>query len=71
VPSSCTSPVRLTAVVAAPENAIDAVLAKQTHVGDLVRNEWLYLIRIADDGTTFRRRRARGWEDVAIPALAP
>lgn len=51
-------PLRLTTVLAAPTEAIDAVLAKHTSISDLVDNGWLHLFAHDDNGLL--RRRARG-----------
>lgn len=56
-------PVRLNVFVAAPEAAIDAVLARRDVVRDLVTNEWVFLHAIADHGRTIRRCLAPGrWQ---------
>ena len=48
-------PVRLAVFIAAPEAAIDDVLRQHPQVHDLVRNEWLFLHSLGDDGRTARR----------------
>ena len=53
------TPLRLTAFIAAPADAIDAVLAKHEAVRQLVDNEWLYLFRLDDDGRIEKRRGGR------------
>ena len=50
-------PLRLTTVIAAPIDAIDAVLAKHASVRDLVDNGWLHLFARNDAGTLHRRTR--------------
>ena len=51
-------PLRLTTILAAPTEAIDAVLAKHATVRDLVDNGWLHVFARDDSGLL--RRRARG-----------
>ena len=51
-------PLRLTTVLAAPTDAIDAVLAKHASVRDLVDNGWLHLFAHDDNGVL--RRRVQG-----------
>ncbi|WP_298113437.1 YbcC family protein [Bradyrhizobium sp.] len=48
-------PIRLNVFIAAPEAAIDAVLAKHASVRDLVTNGWVFLHAIDDDGRSIRR----------------
>jgi uncharacterized protein len=48
-------PLRLNVFIAAPEAAMDAVLARHAGVRDLVVNGWLFLHAIGDDGHTVRR----------------
>ncbi len=48
-------PIRLNVFIAAPEAAIDAVLAKHASVRDLVTNGWVFLHAIGDDGRSIRR----------------
>jgi uncharacterized protein YbcC (UPF0753/DUF2309 family) len=48
-------PVRLNVFIAAPEAAINAVLAKHASVRDLVTNGWVFLHAIDDDGRSVRR----------------
>jgi uncharacterized protein YbcC (UPF0753/DUF2309 family) len=50
-------PLRLTVVVEAPTEAIDAVLDRNDHVRDLVDNGWIHLIALNGDQA---RRRVRG-----------
>lgn len=54
-------PVRLNVFIAAPEGAIDAVLAKHASVRDLVTNGWVFLHAIGDDGSSIRRCVAQGY----------
>ncbi len=55
-------PLRLTAVIAAPVDAIDRVLAAHDHVRALVENGWIHLLAL--DGEAMRRRTAAGWRTV-------
>ena len=50
-------PLRLTTVLTAPTNAIDAVLAKHPSVSALVDHGWLHLFAQADSGVLWRRVR--------------
>jgi len=54
-------PLRLSVFLEAPETAIDDIIARQELVRQLVDNGWLHLFRIADDGSTTRRRGAGDW----------
>lgn len=55
-------PLRLTAVIAAPTDAIDRVLATHQPVRALVENGWIHMLAL--DGETCRRRTAAGWQAV-------
>jgi len=55
-------PLRLMAVIAAPLDAIDRVLAAHDHIRALVENGWIHLLAV--DGETMRRRTAAGWRAV-------
>jgi uncharacterized protein YbcC (UPF0753/DUF2309 family) len=55
-------PVRLTAVVDAPRQAIDMVVAKHATVARLVENGWMHLWRFAADG--LERWTTEGWQPV-------
>ena len=58
-------PLRLNVFIAAPTQALDAVIAKREAVRDLVDNRWLYLFAIDDNGHASRRyRRSLRWETV-------
>lgn len=48
-------PIRLNVFIAAPEAAMDAVLAKHAGVRDLAANGWLFLHTLGDDGHTIKR----------------
>jgi len=55
-------PMRLAAVIEAPTEAIDAILARHAHVRCLVENDWLHLFAISESGKILRRT-AEGWAD--------
>lgn len=55
-------PLRLLAVVEAPLERIDAVLADTPAVADLVRGDWMALAARPDPGSPWSRRTADGWE---------
>ncbi len=58
-------PLRLNVFIAAPEAAMDAVLAKHEGVRDLVANGWVFLHSISDDGRRIRRWHELGaWREV-------
>ena len=67
------SPLRLTVVIQAPRQTIQAVIAKHSTVRQLVENRWLYLVRV--DGVQVEMYRDGEWHawmaDVAndSPAL--
>lgn len=48
-------PLRLSVFIAAPESAIDQVLAGHSGVRDLVANGWVFLHALGDEGRTIRR----------------
>ncbi len=54
-------PLRLSVFIEAPRAAIDAVIASQPVVHDLVSNEWLNLLRIETSDGTVEERSAHGW----------
>lgn len=57
-------PVRLTVYIAAPEVAMDAVMARHQVVRDLVGNGWVILHALSEDGRTIRRCVRPGvWQD--------
>lgn len=56
-------PLRLTACIAAPLEAISAVIAKHASVRDLVDNRWLHLFALTDDGRVSHRYHGNcSWE---------
>ncbi len=48
-------PLRLNVFIAAPEDALNGVIAKHAGVRHLVDNGWVHLFRLADDGRVIRR----------------
>ncbi len=58
-------PVRLTVVIAAPQEAIDHVIEQHASVEDLVENQWLHLFQMDDQGILHRRERGGGWRVLA------
>ena len=55
-------PLRLTVVIAAPQVAIDVIVAKHAVVRQLLDNEWLHLWRMAGTGL---QRYVRGqWQSL-------
>ena len=62
-------PLRLAVVLAAPTDAVDAVLDAHPDVRALVEHEWTFLLAMDDAGRiTHRRRAAGGWEPLVIAA---
>ena len=55
-------PLRLHVFLEAPEERIEAVLAKHANVRELVNNGWLLLFAIDEEGELSRRRADGGWE---------
>lgn len=55
------TPQRLSVLLEAPRDAIDAVVTKHALVRDLVENEWLFLFSIEPGGGAVYRRTASGW----------
>ena len=56
-------PLRLNVFIAAPEDAIEAVLGKHANIRDLVANGWIFLHAVSDDGCGIRRCAAPGnWQ---------
>jgi uncharacterized protein YbcC (UPF0753/DUF2309 family) len=56
-------PLRLTVLIDAPADAIDAVLAQHAPVRALVENAWIHLFARDADGTIRQRLRAGGWAE--------
>ena len=59
-------PLRLTVVVEAPHEAIEAILDHHPEVGALFGNRWLHLLAMGD-GTLLRREAAGRWSPVEGP----
>jgi uncharacterized protein YbcC (UPF0753/DUF2309 family) len=65
-------PLRLQVVVEAPTDRIEAVLAAQPGVRDLVENGWVRLFALSPDSAAVARwRPGAGWEWETDAALAP
>jgi len=54
-------PLRLSAFIEAPTEAMDSIIASNAALGQLVNNRWLSILQIAADGSTFERRAAGQW----------
>ena len=64
-------PVRLMAVICAPTERVEAVLAARPEVGRLVLGSWIDLVVVDPaSGALFRRDPARGWTPVESAAAA-
>ncbi len=55
-------PLRLAVMIAAPADAMDAVLARHPGVAALFDNGWLSLHALAEGGPVIRRKPGGGWE---------
>ncbi len=62
-------PLRLTALIEAPTERIDAVLSKHENVRVLFEHDWLHLIAIAQDGFA-RYGRGGRWSEERLPAIS-
>jgi uncharacterized protein YbcC (UPF0753/DUF2309 family) len=63
------TPLRLTVVIEAPRQAIEAVLDKHETVRQLVTNQWLYLVRLEDESAeTYSTGQWRSWQAPAVAA---
>jgi uncharacterized protein YbcC (UPF0753/DUF2309 family) len=56
-------PLRLLAVLAAPRQAIDAIIAKHETVADLLVNGWLQLVAVEDD-KYYRYTEQQLWDEL-------
>jgi len=57
-------PLRLNVFIEAPEDAMDAIIAKHVGVRDLVSNGWVHLHAMHDEGRVIRRYAGEGrWVD--------
>jgi uncharacterized protein YbcC (UPF0753/DUF2309 family) len=63
-------PLRLSVYIAAPREPIAQIAARHDTVRDLVDNEWLYLFRLDDDGSTIERLHRGRWLPVAEQGAA-
>lgn len=54
-------PLRLSVFLEAPEDAIDAIIARHATVRELVDNGWLHVLRIDDRGEVTRREGHGAW----------
>lgn len=54
-------PLRLSAFIEAPQEAMDQVIAGHEPLRQLVDNRWLTLLQIAADGRVYRRQGADDW----------
>jgi len=63
-------PLRLLAILAAPREAIEAVLAKHHSVANLLTNGWLHLIAV-EDGDFYRYTEQQTWDELATGAVQP
>ncbi|MGM0411835.1 MAG: YbcC family protein [Pseudomonadota bacterium] len=61
-------PLRLSAFIEAPEEALEVALAEAEEVRGLVERGWLHLFRIDDDGAVAYRRPAGDWIPGPVPA---
>ena len=55
------TPLRLSVFIQAPQAPIDAIVASNTTVRQLLDNEWLHLFRLGDDAGVWRRRPGGAW----------
>ena len=58
------TPLRLSVFIQAPQDSIDAIIAKHTTVRHLLQHEWLTVFRLADDEGVWRYLPAGQWEAV-------
>jgi len=63
-------PMRLSVFLAAPQAAIDDIIAGHDLVRQMLDNGWLHLFRMDDDGSIHRRLPGNGWHH-ARPELLP
>ena len=59
------TPLRLSVFIQAPQDPIDAIIAKHTTVRHLLDHEWLTVFRLADDEGVWRYVPGGQWETVA------
>ncbi|MBM32839.1 MULTISPECIES: DUF2309 domain-containing protein [unclassified Arsukibacterium] len=58
-------PVRLSVIIAAPQQAIADVIKRSDDVAALVNNQWLWLYQLDSDGTLHQWQQAR-WQQVTV-----
>lgn len=58
------TPLRLSVFIQAPQDPIDAIIAKHTTVRHLLENEWLTVFRLADDEGVWRYLPGGQWEPI-------
>jgi len=64
-------PVRLNVFIEAPIDALNAVIAKNDGVRELVDNRWLHLFAMSDDGRVSKRyRKDCDWENVDVATVS-
>lgn len=61
-------PLRLSVFIEAPEMAMDDIIARHALVQQLVEHGWLHLLRIGEDGNTYRRGTDKTWTLVDLGA---
>ncbi|MGC9237775.1 MAG: putative inorganic carbon transporter subunit DabA, partial [Thiomonas sp.] len=57
-------PLRLTAFIEAPQDAMDRIIAGNEALGRLVNNRWLAIVQIATDGGLWERRSEGRWVQI-------
>ncbi len=57
-------PLRLSAFIEAPTEAMDAIIAKNAVLDQLVNNRWLTIIQITPDGQLLERRGEGIWKNI-------
>ncbi|MDX1677424.1 putative inorganic carbon transporter subunit DabA, partial [Arsukibacterium sp.] len=58
-------PVRLTVIIAAPQQAISDIITRAGDVAALVNNQWLWLYQLDQDGTLHQWKQMR-WQKVTL-----
>jgi uncharacterized protein YbcC (UPF0753/DUF2309 family) len=59
-------PLRLLAVIAAPRDAIAAIIGKHEILEDLLTNGWLNLVAV-EGGSYYRYTEQRTWDELSVP----
>lgn len=59
-------PLRLLAVIAAPRDAIEAIIARHRNVANLVTNGWVQLVAV-DAGRYYRYTQQQTWDELTTP----